>query len=120
MILPWYARLGLRTVAALALVVLYVPLLLTVFLSFFDLRRGDVVWDSFGLHWYAALWSNRGIIEALGNTLLVGAAAVVLSICSGSRSPSGTRPIPAAPGRRCRRSCSCRSCCRRSSPGFRC
>ena len=83
MILPWYARLGLRTVAALALVVLYVPLLLTVFLSFFDLRRGDVVWDSFGLHWYAALWSNRGIIEALSNTLLVGAAAVGLSTLLG-------------------------------------
>ncbi|MGD9511647.1 MAG: ABC transporter permease [Geminicoccaceae bacterium] len=83
MILPWYARLGLRTVAALALVVLYGPLLLTMFLSFFDLRRGTVVWDSFGLHWYAALWRNRGIIEALGNTLLVGFAAVCLAILLG-------------------------------------
>lgn len=83
MILPWYARLGLRTVAALALVILYGPLLLTAFFSFFDLRRGEVVWDSFGLHWYAALWSNRGIIEALGNTLLVGAAAVALSTLLG-------------------------------------
>ena len=83
MILPWYARLGLRTVAALALVVLYGPLLLTVFLSFFDLRRGEVVWDSFGLQWYAALARNRGIVEALGNTLLVGAAAVVLSLLLG-------------------------------------
>ncbi|MFO1046342.1 MAG: ABC transporter permease [Geminicoccaceae bacterium] len=83
MILPWYARLALRSVAALALVVLYGPLLLTVFLSFFDLRRGEVVWDSFGLHWYAALWGNRGIIEALGNTLLVGGAAVVLSTLLG-------------------------------------
>ena len=48
MILPWYARLALRVIAALALVILYGPLLLTIFLSFFDVGR-DGVHDRHGL-----------------------------------------------------------------------
>ncbi len=84
MILPWYARLGLRVIVALALVILYGPLLLTVLLSFFDAGRDGVRWDSFGFHWYVALFQNRGIAQALGNTLLVGAATVVCSLVLGT------------------------------------
>ncbi len=58
MILPWYARLGLRVIVALALVILYGPLLLTVLLSFFDAGRDGVRWDSFGFHWYAVLFQQ--------------------------------------------------------------
>lgn len=84
MILPWYARLALRVVAALALVILYGPLLLTIFLSFFDVGRDGVHWQSFGLHWYATLLHNRSIMEALGNTLLVGAATVACALVLGT------------------------------------
>ena len=84
MILPWYARLALRVIAALALVILYGPLLLTVFLSFFDVGRDGVQWGSFGLHWYVALLENRGIVQALGNTMLVGAATVVCAVLLGT------------------------------------
>ncbi|MFO1039289.1 MAG: ABC transporter permease [Geminicoccaceae bacterium] len=84
MILPWYARLALRVVAALALIVLYGPLLLTVVVSFFDMKGGRVQWDTFGVQAYRALFHNRGIIEALGNTMLVGAVAVVASLVLGT------------------------------------
>ena len=84
MILPWYARLGLLVIVALALVILYGPLLLTVLLSFFDAGRDGVRWDSFGFHWYAVLFQNRGIAEAVGNTLLVGAATVTCSLVLGT------------------------------------
>ena len=109
MILPWYARLGLRTVAALALVVLYGPLLLTVFFRSSTCAAARCVWDSFGLHWYAALSSNRGhhrgpgqhAAGRRGRGRAVGAApghADRLLV------PRPSRPRRARP---CRRSCFC-------------
>ncbi|MCY4260165.1 MAG: hypothetical protein OXC91_07880, partial [Rhodobacteraceae bacterium] len=45
---------------------LYLPIILVFVLSFFSMRRGRVNWDTFSLEWYARLFAN----EALGNALL--------------------------------------------------
>jgi ABC-type spermidine/putrescine transport system permease subunit II len=82
--LTWPARLGLLCVAAFVVLALYGPLLLTVFFSFFTLRRGAVQWDSFGFGWYAKLFHNAGIGEALANSLIVGFSAVGLSLVLGT------------------------------------
>jgi ABC-type spermidine/putrescine transport system permease subunit II len=84
MTLTWPVRLGLLVVAAFVVLALYGPLLLTVFFSFFTLRRGAVQWDSFGLDWYAKLFHNAGIGEALANSLIVGFCAVALSLVLGT------------------------------------
>ena len=80
MTLTWPVRIGLLVVAAFAVLALYGPLLLTVFFSFFTLRRGAVQWDSFGFGWYDKLFHNAGIGEALTNTLIVGFSSVALSL----------------------------------------
>ena len=59
--LTWPVRLGLLAVAAFVLLALYGPLLLTVFFSFFTLRRGAVQWDSFGFDWYAKLFFGYNV-----------------------------------------------------------
>ncbi|MFO1055528.1 MAG: ABC transporter permease [Dongiaceae bacterium] len=84
MSLPWAVRLALLPVALFVLLVLYGPLGLTVFFSFFNYRRGEVQWDSFGFGWYDKLFHNAGIGEALINTFIVGFAAVALSLVLGT------------------------------------
>ena len=71
-------------VAGLVLAILYGPLLLVVVASFFPLRQGQVQWAQFSLDNYAKLMANSGILEALGNTLLVGIVAVVLATVLGT------------------------------------
>ena len=114
--LPWYARLGLRDRGGTGAGGPLRSAAADRLPSFFDLRRGDVVWDSFGLHWLCgAVRATRASSRRLGNTLLVGAAAVVLSLVLGTllafwyHGPSRPRPRSC-----CRSSSSCRSCCRRS------
>ena len=84
MTITWPVRLGLLVVAVFVLLALYGPLLLTVFFSFFTLRRGAVQWDSFGFEWYAKLFQNAGIGEALANSLIVGFSSVGLSLVLGT------------------------------------
>lgn len=70
----------LAAVAALVYLALYLPIVMVFILSFFSVRRGKVDWDSFSLQWYARLWENAALGEALVNSLLVGIAAVVASM----------------------------------------
>jgi len=75
---------GLGLIAAFALLVLYGPLLVAVFFSFFEFRNNAVQWDSFSFDAYVSLVHDEGIIEAVKNTLIVGAAAVCLSVVLGT------------------------------------
>jgi ABC-type spermidine/putrescine transport system permease subunit II len=84
MTLPWAVRLALLPVAVFVLLVLYGPLGLAIFFSFFNYRRGEIQWDSFGLGWYDKLFQNAGIGEALLNTFIVGFSAVALSLVLGT------------------------------------
>jgi putative spermidine/putrescine transport system permease protein/spermidine/putrescine transport system permease protein len=73
-------RLALGAITGLVFIALYLPILLVAALSFFRLRRGRIQWDSFSPEWYARLFENRQIIDALANTLVVGFCAVLIAL----------------------------------------
>jgi putative spermidine/putrescine transport system permease protein/spermidine/putrescine transport system permease protein len=71
-------------IAAFVLAVLYGPLLVAIFFSFFTFQNNAVQWDSFSFHAYASLAHDEAIIDAVLNTLLVGAAAVTIALVLGT------------------------------------
>jgi len=71
-------------VSAFVLLLLYGPLFLAIFFSFFAFRSNQVQWDSFSFTAYAKLMDNQRIIDALANTFVVGVIAVVLSLVIGT------------------------------------
>jgi putative spermidine/putrescine transport system permease protein/spermidine/putrescine transport system permease protein len=70
-------------VMAAALVVMYGPFAYIVLASFFKLQRGQVQWDTFTFGWYAQLWRNGKIIEALANSAIVGLGSVFCALILG-------------------------------------
>jgi ABC-type spermidine/putrescine transport system permease subunit II len=75
---------ALWTVAAFVLLLLYGPLFLAIFFSFFAFKSNRVQWDSFSFTAYARLMDNQRIIDALTNTFVVGVIAVALSLVIGT------------------------------------
>jgi putative spermidine/putrescine transport system permease protein/spermidine/putrescine transport system permease protein len=82
--LAWPVQAGLWAVAAFVLLLLYGPLFLAIFFSFFTLKSNQVQWDSFSFTAYGKLLDNQRIIDALENTFVVGVAAVSLSLILGT------------------------------------
>jgi putative spermidine/putrescine transport system permease protein/spermidine/putrescine transport system permease protein len=78
------ANVILLLIAVFVLVVLYGPLLVAIFFSFFTFQNNAVQWDSFSFDAYASLAHDEGIINAVLNTLLVGAAAVAIALVLGT------------------------------------
>ncbi|TGS71750.1 ABC transporter permease subunit [Mesorhizobium sp. M3A.F.Ca.ET.201.01.1.1] len=66
--------------AALAVLILYGPVLLVVLLSFFSLTHGQIDWSSVGLQNYALLFANGKIGGSLLYTLVVGSCSVLVSV----------------------------------------
>ena len=64
--------------------VLYGPLLIPIISSFFTVAHGDVQWNEPSFSAYAALATNAGILNAAGNTMIVGVAATLLSLVIGT------------------------------------
>jgi putative spermidine/putrescine transport system permease protein/spermidine/putrescine transport system permease protein len=81
---PGPLRIVLWAVAAFVLVLLYGPLAVAVFFSFFKFKSNQVQWDSFSFGAYGKLLENDNVIAALGNTLLVGVAAVAAAVILGT------------------------------------
>jgi putative spermidine/putrescine transport system permease protein/spermidine/putrescine transport system permease protein len=75
---------ALWTAAAFVLLLLYGPLFLAIFFSFFAFRSNRVQWDSFSFTAYARLADNQRIIDALANTFVVGVIAVALALVIGT------------------------------------
>ena len=69
---------------AIVFVILYGPIFVPIVSSFFAVKGGTVQWDQATLAAYAALAGNEGILEAVKNTILVGIAAVLLSLIVGT------------------------------------
>lgn len=65
--------------AGLVYVALYAPVLLVVARSFFDSRGSEILGGGFGLESYRALAANQDILAALGASLIVAFAAVVVA-----------------------------------------
>ena len=62
---------------------LYIPLIILAMYSFND-SRINAVWTGFTFKWYEQLLSNRRVLEALINTLIVGIASPVVSTALGT------------------------------------
>ena len=74
----------LSVITGLVFVLLYGPLVIPIVSSFFTIARGDVQWREPSLSSYAALAGNEGIIAAVGNTMIVGFTATLLSLVCGT------------------------------------
>jgi putative spermidine/putrescine transport system permease protein len=75
---------ALSAVTTVVFLLLYGPLLVPIISSFFSISHSDVQWNDPSLSSYAALVKNESILEALGNTIVVGFSATLLSLVSGT------------------------------------
>ena len=74
----------LGAVTGFVLLLLYGPILVAIFFSFFRFEKNAVNWSSFSFDAYASLVHDRSIIDAVLNSFLVGAVAVSLSLVLGT------------------------------------
>ena len=74
----------LSAITAVVFLLLYGPLFIPIISSFFSISHGDVQWNDPSLSSYSALLENEGILEAVGNTLIVGFSATLLSLVFGT------------------------------------
>ena len=76
-------RASLVAAALVAYAFLYVPLAIVVVYSFNDSRL-NAEWVGFTLDWYRRLATNREMLTAAGNSLLIGLAASLVSTVLGT------------------------------------
>ena len=62
---------------------LYLPIVLLVIFSFNETKSG-FHWEGFTLKWYEALFNNRVLLHAFGNSLMIGAASTILATVLGT------------------------------------
>lgn len=74
---------GLGAWTALVLAFLYLPILVLVAYSF-NTSKLNIVWEGFTFRWYGELWGNTPLIRSLTNSLIIAAAATVLSVLIGT------------------------------------
>lgn len=79
-----FATALLTLLTALVFIMLYGPILIPIISSFFTISHGEVQWDDPSLSAYWALTANRSILEAVGNTLIVGFSATLLALVAGT------------------------------------
>ncbi len=65
------------------LALLYVPILLVVFYSFNESKISSV-WGGFSLKWYEALFRDKALFAALGNSLILGAISCLSAAVIGT------------------------------------
>ena len=68
---------------ALVMLVTYLPLLLVVVFSFNDSKL-TVGWKGFTLRWYQALFRDAALMEALGNSILLGVLSCLFAAVIGT------------------------------------
>lgn len=81
-----------RCYLALIIFFLYAPILVLVVLSFNN-SRSRVVWGGFTMKWYAALFSNRQILEALETTLVLGFSSAAVAAVIGTLAAVGIQAM---------------------------
>jgi spermidine/putrescine transport system permease protein len=67
----------------LVLLFLYLPIVLLVIYSFNDSKL-NLAWKGFTFRWYTQLWSNRPLIEAAYNSLIIAAVTTVVATVLGT------------------------------------
>jgi ABC-type spermidine/putrescine transport system permease subunit II len=63
----------------LTFLVLYAPILVSAVFSVVEIRRGEILWETFTLVHYVTLWSNASVMAALSNTAIVALGSVLLA-----------------------------------------
>ncbi len=77
---------------AFIMLFLYAPILVLIVLSFND-SRSRVTWGGFTLRWYATLFSNRQILEALKTTLFLGLGSAAAATLIGTLGAVGIQAM---------------------------
>jgi ABC-type spermidine/putrescine transport system permease subunit II len=95
---------------------LYLPIAVLVFYSF-NAGRLVTVWAGFSTRWYAALFQNQQLLDAVGVTLRVGLISATVATLLGP--VASASPAPSMRPWSCPRSCSASHCCCCSSPSVR-
>jgi spermidine/putrescine transport system permease protein len=72
-----------RTWTAAVLLFLYLPVAVLLVYSF-NSARLNLRWEGFTLEWYRRVWSNGPLLEAAGNSLLIGVVSAALSVLLGT------------------------------------
>jgi len=78
------ATVALVAVTGFVFIILYGPIFVPIVSSFFAITWGAVDWRQPTLSAYVALTHNESVLDALRNTMIVGMAAVVLSLAFGT------------------------------------
>lgn len=75
-------------IIGLVLVFLFLPIVVLVVYSF-NASNTNIVFSGFTLKWYKTLFSNRNLIDAFSNTIIVAAVSTVISTIIGTISAVG-------------------------------
>jgi spermidine/putrescine transport system permease protein len=81
--LDYTRRWGVRLWVGGVLAFLYIPLILLIVYSFNDSKR-NLVWKGFTFKYYGKAFSNAGLMEALGNSIVIALAATLISLVLGT------------------------------------
>jgi spermidine/putrescine transport system permease protein len=81
--LDYTRRWGVRLWVGGVLAFLYIPLILLIVYSFNDSTR-NLVWKGFTFKYYGKAFSNAGLMEALGNSIVIALAATLISLVLGT------------------------------------
>ncbi|WP_395515592.1 ABC transporter permease [Pseudorhizobium flavum] len=77
---------------------LYIPIIILVIYSF-NASRLVTVWGGFSLQWYAAMWSNQGLMDAAWATARVGVLSATLGTVLGTLAALALVRFSRFPGR---------------------
>ena len=77
-----------RAFMGLVFLFLYAPIFVLIVFSF-NAEKSRTVWHGFSLHWYAELFQNERIMNALYTTLLVSVLAAVIATMAGTAAAIG-------------------------------
>ena len=80
---------GFATVAILAYVILYLPIITLVVYSF-NASASVSVWAGFSLDWYAKAWANSAVQEATARSLMIAASASAIATTVATLAALGT------------------------------
>jgi spermidine/putrescine transport system permease protein len=80
---------GFATIAVLAFVVLYLPIVTLVAYSF-NVNNSVAVWGGFSLKWYEVAWANDAVKSATVRSLIIAVSAAIISTAVATMAALGT------------------------------
>jgi spermidine/putrescine transport system permease protein len=80
---------GFATIAILAFVALYLPIITLVVYSF-NSGQSVAVWEGVSLHWYSQAWDNQAVKDAAVRSLVIAACASALATTVATMAALGT------------------------------